>query len=64
QGGQHRHLGHRRQRPDHHARQRPRDEQSQQRSHVGVGRNERVRELARRIEQSRTAEVELLRGTP
>ncbi|WP_410820905.1 DUF305 domain-containing protein [Micromonospora sp. 050-3] len=34
------------------------------RSHVGVGRNERVRDLARRIEQSRTAEVELLRGTP
>ncbi|MEU8115126.1 DUF305 domain-containing protein [Micromonospora sp. NPDC048947] len=33
------------------------------RSHVGVGRNERVRDLARRIEQSRTAEVELLRGT-
>ncbi|MEU8391678.1 DUF305 domain-containing protein, partial [Micromonospora sp. NPDC048843] len=32
-------------------------------SHVGVGRNERVRDLARRIEQSRTAEVELLRGT-
>ncbi|MCG5443715.1 DUF305 domain-containing protein [Micromonospora sp. NIE79] len=34
------------------------------RSHVGVGRNERVRDLARRIEQSRTAEVELLTGTP
>ncbi|MCG5440251.1 DUF305 domain-containing protein [Micromonospora foliorum] len=34
------------------------------RSHVGVGRNERVRDLARRIEQSRAAEVELLRGTP
>ncbi|MCX5118021.1 DUF305 domain-containing protein [Micromonospora sp. NBC_00362] len=33
------------------------------RSHVGVGRNEQVRDLARRIEQSRTAEVELLRGT-
>ncbi|RAO45843.1 hypothetical protein ONO86_03390 [Micromonospora noduli] len=33
------------------------------RSHVGVGRNERVRDLARRIEQSRTAEVDLLRGT-
>ncbi|MGW3783334.1 DUF305 domain-containing protein [Micromonospora chokoriensis] len=34
------------------------------RAQVGVGRNERVRDLARRIEQSRTAEVELLRGTP
>ncbi|MBQ1016455.1 DUF305 domain-containing protein [Micromonospora sp. D93] len=34
------------------------------RSQVGVGRNERVRDLARRIEQSRAAEVELLRGTP
>ncbi|MGC4756452.1 DUF305 domain-containing protein [Micromonospora trifolii] len=34
------------------------------RSHVDVGRNERVRDLARRIEQSRTAEVELLTGTP
>ncbi|WP_442934970.1 DUF305 domain-containing protein [Micromonospora sp. CPCC 205558] len=34
------------------------------RSHVGVGRNDRVRDLAQRIEQSRTAEVELLRGTP
>ncbi|MEW2427610.1 DUF305 domain-containing protein [Micromonospora sp. NPDC047644] len=34
------------------------------RSQVGVGRNEQVRDLARRIEQSRTAEVELLRGTP
>ncbi|MCG5466075.1 DUF305 domain-containing protein [Micromonospora sp. NPDC053740] len=33
------------------------------RSHVGVGRNEQVRDLARRIEQSRTAEVKLLRGT-
>ncbi|MET8117961.1 DUF305 domain-containing protein [Micromonospora sp. NPDC005189] len=30
------------------------------RAQVGVGRNERVRDLARRIEQSRTAEVELL----
>ncbi|MEU1400588.1 DUF305 domain-containing protein [Micromonospora zamorensis] len=34
------------------------------RAQVDVGRNERVRDLARRIEQSRTAEVELLRGTP
>ncbi|MET8200656.1 DUF305 domain-containing protein [Micromonospora taraxaci] len=34
------------------------------RAQVGVGRNERVRDLARRIEQSRTAEVELLGGTP
>ncbi|MFE9919653.1 DUF305 domain-containing protein [Micromonospora sp. NPDC005553] len=34
------------------------------RSQVGVGRNEQVRDLARRIEQSRTAEVEMLRGTP
>ncbi|MGC4869930.1 DUF305 domain-containing protein [Micromonospora sp. DT53] len=34
------------------------------RSQVGVGRNERVRDLARRIEQSRAAEVDLLRGTP
>ncbi|MFG1868281.1 DUF305 domain-containing protein [Micromonospora arborensis] len=34
------------------------------RAQVGVGRNERVRDLARRIEQSRSAEVELLRGTP
>ncbi|MGC4852624.1 DUF305 domain-containing protein [Micromonospora sp. DT4] len=34
------------------------------RAQVGVGRDERVRGLARRIEQSRTAEVELLRGTP
>ncbi|MET7668830.1 DUF305 domain-containing protein [Micromonospora luteifusca] len=34
------------------------------RAQVGVGRNERVRDLARRIEQSRTAEVQLLRGTP
>ncbi|WP_030488656.1 DUF305 domain-containing protein [Micromonospora chokoriensis] len=34
------------------------------RGQVGVGRNEQVRDLARRIEQSRTAEVELLRGTP
>ncbi|MEV4497224.1 DUF305 domain-containing protein [Micromonospora arborensis] len=34
------------------------------RAQVGVGRNERVRDLARRIAQSRTAEVELLRGTP
>ncbi|MEO3775180.1 DUF305 domain-containing protein [Micromonospora sp. B9E7] len=34
------------------------------RAQVGVGRNEQVRDLARRIEQSRTAEVELLRGTP
>ncbi|MGC4746465.1 DUF305 domain-containing protein [Micromonospora sp. DT201] len=34
------------------------------RAQVGVGRNERVRDLARRIQQSRTAEVELLRGTP
>ncbi|WP_330463926.1 DUF305 domain-containing protein [Micromonospora zamorensis] len=34
------------------------------RAQVDVGRNERVRDLARRIEQSRTAEVELLTGTP
>ncbi|SCF28606.1 DUF305 domain-containing protein [Micromonospora chokoriensis] len=34
------------------------------RAQVDVGRNERVRDLARRIEQSRTAEVDLLRGTP
>ncbi|WP_328849557.1 DUF305 domain-containing protein [Micromonospora zamorensis] len=34
------------------------------RAQVDVGRNERIRDLARRIEQSRTAEVELLRGTP
>ncbi|MET8083374.1 DUF305 domain-containing protein [Micromonospora sp. NPDC005237] len=34
------------------------------RAQVGVGRNERVRDLARRIDQSRSAEVELLRGTP
>ncbi|MEU8210836.1 DUF305 domain-containing protein [Micromonospora sp. NPDC049044] len=34
------------------------------RSPVGVGRDAQVRDLARRIEQSRTAEVELLRGTP
>ncbi|MET8041646.1 DUF305 domain-containing protein [Micromonospora sp. NPDC005215] len=34
------------------------------RAQVGVGRNEQIRDLARRIEQSRTAEVELLRGTP
>ncbi|MCZ7376071.1 DUF305 domain-containing protein [Micromonospora sp. WMMC250] len=34
------------------------------RAQVGVGRNERVRDLARRIEQSRTAEVDLLGGTP
>ncbi|MGC5288711.1 DUF305 domain-containing protein [Micromonospora sp. DT231] len=34
------------------------------RAQVGVGRNEQVRDLARRIEQSRTAEVELLGGTP
>ncbi|MGW5556701.1 DUF305 domain-containing protein [Micromonospora sp. NPDC003944] len=34
------------------------------RSQVGVGRDERVRDLARRIEQSRTAEVDLLGGTP
>ncbi|MET8463296.1 DUF305 domain-containing protein [Micromonospora zamorensis] len=34
------------------------------RAQIDVGRNERVRDLARRIEQSRTAEVELLRGTP
>ncbi|GLZ58223.1 DUF305 domain-containing protein [Micromonospora sp. NBRC 107095] len=33
------------------------------RSHVDVGRDDRVRDLARRIEQSRTAEIELLRGT-
>ncbi|MDG4808588.1 DUF305 domain-containing protein [Micromonospora sp. WMMD1120] len=33
------------------------------RAQVGVGRDERVRDLARRIEQSRTAEVELLGGT-
>ncbi|MET8231361.1 DUF305 domain-containing protein [Micromonospora sp. NPDC005298] len=32
------------------------------RAQVDVGRSERVRDLARRIEQSRTAEVELLRG--
>ncbi|MEK8107435.1 DUF305 domain-containing protein [Micromonospora sp. M12] len=31
---------------------------------VGVGRNEQVRDLARRIEQSRAAEVEMLSGTP
>ncbi|MEH1164507.1 DUF305 domain-containing protein [Micromonospora sp. CPCC 205539] len=34
------------------------------RAQVDVGRSERVRDLARRIEQSRTAEVGLLRGTP
>lgn len=34
------------------------------RAQVDVGRNERVRDLARRIDQSRSAEVELLRGTP
>ncbi|MGC5311231.1 DUF305 domain-containing protein [Micromonospora zamorensis] len=34
------------------------------RAQVDVGRNERIRDLARRIEQSRTAEVELLSGTP
>ncbi|MEU7802343.1 DUF305 domain-containing protein [Micromonospora arborensis] len=34
------------------------------RAQVGVGHNERVRDLARRIERSRSAEVELLRGTP
>ncbi|MBQ0982245.1 DUF305 domain-containing protein [Micromonospora sp. M61] len=34
------------------------------RAQVDVGRNERVRDLAGRIEQSRTAEVELLTGTP
>ncbi|MEU7587398.1 DUF305 domain-containing protein [Micromonospora sp. NPDC049230] len=34
------------------------------RAQVGVGRNEQVRDLARRIEQSRTAEVDLLGGTP
>ncbi|MFG3555460.1 DUF305 domain-containing protein [Micromonospora sp. NPDC047557] len=34
------------------------------RAQVGVGRNERVRDLARRIDKSRSAEVELLRGTP
>ncbi|MCG5472869.1 DUF305 domain-containing protein [Micromonospora sp. LAH09] len=34
------------------------------RAQVDVGRNDQVRDLARRIEQSRTAEVELLRGTP
>ncbi|MEU7849983.1 DUF305 domain-containing protein [Micromonospora parva] len=33
------------------------------RSHVDVGRDDRVRDLSRRIEQSRTAEIELLRGT-
>ncbi|WP_435817715.1 DUF305 domain-containing protein [Micromonospora parva] len=33
------------------------------RSHVDVGRDDRVRDLARRVEQSRTAEIELLRGT-
>ncbi|MEU8170858.1 DUF305 domain-containing protein [Micromonospora sp. NPDC049004] len=33
------------------------------RAQVGVGRNEQVRDLARRIDQSRSAEVELLRGT-
>ncbi|WP_433537695.1 DUF305 domain-containing protein [Micromonospora sp. CA-249363] len=32
------------------------------RAQVGVGRDERVRDLARRIEQSRSAEVELLSG--
>lgn len=32
------------------------------RAQVDVGRNERVRDLARRIERSRTAEVELLQG--
>ncbi|MEU7756013.1 DUF305 domain-containing protein [Micromonospora sp. NPDC049101] len=34
------------------------------RAQVGVGRNEQVRDLARRIEQSRAAEVDLLGGTP
>ncbi|MEU1589168.1 DUF305 domain-containing protein [Micromonospora sp. NPDC005710] len=34
------------------------------RAQVGVGRNDQVRDLARRIEQSRTAEVQLLSGTP
>ncbi|MDG9676582.1 DUF305 domain-containing protein [Micromonospora sp. DH14] len=33
------------------------------RSHVDVGRDDRVRDLARRVEQSRTAEIGLLRGT-
>ncbi|WP_053653498.1 DUF305 domain-containing protein [Micromonospora sp. NRRL B-16802] len=32
------------------------------RAQVGVGRDERVRDLARRIERSRTAEVELIQG--
>ncbi|MDG4759333.1 DUF305 domain-containing protein [Micromonospora sp. WMMD710] len=34
------------------------------RAQVDVGRSDQVRDLARRIERSRTAEVEMLRGTP
>ncbi|MGK5739132.1 DUF305 domain-containing protein [Micromonospora sp. URMC 103] len=34
------------------------------RAHVSAGTDERVRDLARRIEQSRTAEVRLLAGSP